>query len=130
MIGLVPTQIVLHKLTKTLEVVFSTDERFFLPFEYLRVFSPSAEVRGHGVGNAKLVLDKQDITIVAIEPVGNYAIKPIFDDGHSSGIFSWQTLYSLGVNFTANWNDYLNRVDQSKSVLPILKRNSSCQKKN
>jgi len=114
MMDQVPTQLILHKLTKTLEVVFSTDERFLLPFEYLRVFSPSAEVRGHGVGNAKLVLGKQDVEIVAIEPVGNYAIKPIFDDGHSSGIYSWHTLYTLGVNYKANWQDYLNRVQQSQ----------------
>ncbi len=105
-----PAQIILHKLSKTLEVVFDNGERFHFPCEYLRVFSPSAEVRGHGVGQEKLVLGKQSVNIVAIEPVGNYAIKPIFDDGHSSGIFSWKTLYELGVNRERNWLAYLERV--------------------
>jgi DUF971 family protein len=107
---LILTDIVIHKKSRTLEVAFSTGERFVLPFEYLRVFSPSAEVRGHGVGQAKLVLDKQDVNISAIEPVGNYGIKPIFDDGHNSGIFSWQTLHELGVNQEKNWQNYLERV--------------------
>lgn len=106
----VPTQIVLHQQSKTLEVEFNSGERFIFSCEYLRVFSPSAEVRGHGIGNAKLVLGKQNVNIVAIEPVGSYGIKPIFDDGHSSGIYSWQTLYELGINQSANWQNYQERV--------------------
>lgn len=106
----VVSEMMLHKVSRTLEVVFTTGERFVLPFEYLRVFSPSAEVRGHGRGNEKLVLNKQNINIVAIEPVGNYGIKPIFDDGHSSGIFSWSTLYELGHNQSQNWQSYLEKV--------------------
>jgi DUF971 family protein len=77
------------------------------------VFSPSAEVRGHGVGQEKLVLNKHDVNIKAIEPVGHYGIKPIFDDGHNSGIFSWQTLYELGVQQEKNWQAYLERVKLS-----------------
>jgi DUF971 family protein len=111
----VPEQIVLHTQSRTLEVVFSSGEQFVLPFEYLRVFSPSAEVRGHGVGQEKLVLGKQTINILKIEPVGHYAIKPFFDDGHSSGIFSWDTLYELGSQQKQNWESYLNRVMQHES---------------
>lgn len=110
----VPTEIILHKKSRTLEVAFSTNERFVLPCEYLRVHSPSAEVRGHGVGNEKLVTGKEHVTILAIEPVGNYAIKPIFSDGHQSGIFSWKTLYDLGVNQEKNWQRYLDRVKKAK----------------
>jgi DUF971 family protein len=107
---LIPTQIILHKQSKTLEVEFNSGERFVFPCEYLRVLSPSAEVRGHGVGNEKLVLGKQNVNIVAIEPVGNYGIKPVFDDGHASGIYSWQTLHELGVNQEKNWQRYLLKV--------------------
>jgi DUF971 family protein len=108
----IATDIILHKKSRCLEVVFSGGERFQLPFEYLRVFSPSAEVRGHGLVKPKLVRGKEDIDIVAIEPVGNYGIKPVFDDGHNSGIFSWDMLYKLGENYTANWADYQVRIQQ------------------
>ena len=110
--GPIPTQITLHRKSRMLEVVFDTAEQFIFPCEYLRVFSPSAEVRGHGVGNAKLVLGKQDVNILAIEPIGNYAIKPIFSDGHNSGIYSWTTLHELGVNQEKNWQAYLKRIEQ------------------
>lgn len=112
---LIPTQIILHKQSKTLEVEFNSGERFIFSSEYLRVFSPSAEVRGHGIGNEKLVTGKQDVMIVAIEPVGNYAIKPVFDDGHASGIYSWNTLYELGINQQKNWHDYLEKVKWTKN---------------
>lgn len=108
--NLVPTQIILHKQSKTLEVEFNSGERFVFSCEYLRVHSPSAEVRGHGIGNEKLVVGKENVGIVSIEPVGNYGIKPVFDDGHASGIYSWQTLYELGVNQEKNWQNYLNRI--------------------
>ena len=103
------TDIILHKKSRLLEVIFASGECFQLSFEYLRVFSPSAEVRGHGMTKPKCVVGKEDIDIVAIEPVGNYGIKPVFDDGHNSGIFSWDMLYQLGVKHTANWADYLAR---------------------
>jgi DUF971 family protein len=106
----IPTDIILHKKSRTLEVVFNNNERFILPCEYLRVFSPSAEVRGHGVGNAKLVTGKEHVNILTIEPVGHYAIKPIFSDGHSSGIYTWNTLYDLGKNQEKNWKGYLEKI--------------------
>ncbi len=108
--ALIPTEIILHKKSRTLEVIFNTTEKFILPCEYLRVFSPSAEVRGHGMENAKLVIGKEHVNILTVEPVGNYAIKPIFSDGHSSGIYSWNMLYELGVNQAKNWQEYLNKV--------------------
>ncbi len=110
MIEPIPTQLTLHKKSRTLEVEFGNGERFVLPCEYLRVFSPSAEVRGHGVGNEVLVLGKEHVNILAIEPVGNYAVKLIFSDGHRSGIYSWSTLHSLGMNQQQNWQDYLAKV--------------------
>ncbi|HSW70340.1 MAG TPA: DUF971 domain-containing protein [Gammaproteobacteria bacterium] len=95
-----PLQFILHKKSRTLEIEFSTGERFILSSEYLRVFSPSAEARG---GNKKLVTGKESVNILSIEPVGNYAVKLIFSDGHRSGIYSWATLYSLGINQKKNW---------------------------
>lgn len=97
-----PTDIILHQQSKTLEIVFDTGEKFILPCEYLRVFSPSAEVRGHGGAEMKKVTGKENVNIVAIEPVGQYAIKPIFDDGHASGIYTWDELYQLGKDYE-NW---------------------------
>lgn len=111
-----PIKITAHRGSKRLEVVFA-DANYSLPFEYLRVFSPSAEVRGHGRtedGMPKvLVLDKQDVGLKGIEPVGNYAVRLIFDDGHDSGIYSWNTLRELGENMDANWNAYLNRLEKA-----------------
>ncbi|HLB57434.1 MAG TPA: gamma-butyrobetaine hydroxylase-like domain-containing protein [Gammaproteobacteria bacterium] len=104
-------KITLHKLSRTLEIEFESGENFVLPCEYLRVFSPSADVRGHGVGNETLVLGKAHVNILALEPVGQYAIKPIFSDGHRSGIYSWTTLYELGVNHEKNWQGYLEKVE-------------------
>lgn len=110
-----PTEFILHKRSRTLEVIFDSGERFVLPCEYLRVFSPSAEVRGHGIGNEKLVTGKDQVNILSIEPVGNYAIKPIFSDGHQSGIYSWKTLYDLGQQQETNWQNYLERVRNAKN---------------
>ena len=106
------SEIILHKKSKTLEVVFATSERFILPCEYLRVFSPSAEVRGHGVGNEKLITGKEHVNILTLEPVGNYAVKPIFSDGHASGIYSWKTLYELGKHYSENWANYLKKTNK------------------
>lgn len=104
-----PSEIILHKKSRTLEVKFDT-ESFVLPCEYLRVFSPSAEVRGHGVGNETWLTGKEHVNILAIEPVGQYAIKLIFSDGHASGIYSWKTLYELGIHQQKNWQIYLEKV--------------------
>jgi len=98
----VPTTIILHKLSRTLELEFDTGERFLLPCAYLRAFSTSAEMR-HGVPLTKAEIIKRQVTILAIEPVGQYAIKPVFSDGHRTGIYSWHTLYELGKNLAKNW---------------------------
>lgn len=109
----VPTEIQLHKQRRILEVAFDDGQRFELPLEYLRVFSPSAEVRGHGPGQETLQLGKEDVNIEKIEQVGTYAIQPYFDDGHHSGIYAWDTLYDLGINYKKNWQDYLDRLKEA-----------------
>ncbi|WP_028450004.1 gamma-butyrobetaine hydroxylase-like domain-containing protein [Chitinibacter tainanensis] len=103
-----PTELTLHQASRVLEIAFDDGARFRLPCEYLRVFSPSAEVRGHGVGNEVLQVGKKLVNIRAIEPVGHYAAKLVFDDGHDSGLFSWQYLYELGAQQDANWQQYLS----------------------
>ena len=109
----IPTEITLHKARRVLELAFDDGQRFELPCEYLRVFSPSAEVQGHGPGQEVLQLGKEDVNIERIEQVGTYAIQPSFDDGHESGIYSWETLYNLGVNYEQNWQDYLRRLQEA-----------------
>lgn len=106
----IPTEITLHKAKRMLELAFEDGSRFELPCEYLRVFSPSAEVQGHGPGQEVLQLGKEEVNIEKIEQVGTYAIQPSFDDGHHSGIYSWETLYDLGVNYEQNWQNYLERL--------------------
>ncbi|MDH5229477.1 MAG: DUF971 domain-containing protein [Gammaproteobacteria bacterium] len=105
-----PTEIKLHQKSHVLEVAFDDGQRFNLSCEYLRVYSPSAEVRGHGPGQEVLQLGKEDVNIERIEPVGTYAIKPVFDDGHDTGIYSWETLYDLGTNQASYWQEYLQRL--------------------
>ena len=106
-----PTEITLHGTSKVLDVAFSDGQRFELSFEFLRVFSPSAEVRGHGPGQEVLQIGKRDVDLVAIDPIGHYAIKPTFSDGHDSGIYSWAYLYELGTHRDALWREYLNRLE-------------------
>ncbi|MCB1715557.1 MAG: DUF971 domain-containing protein [Candidatus Competibacteraceae bacterium] len=108
-----PTELKLHQVSRVLEISFDDGQSFNLPCEYLRVFSPSAEVRGHGPGQEVLQTGKENINIKAIEPVGNYAVKLVFDDGHDSGIYSWQYLYELGQEHEQNWQDYLARLEQA-----------------
>ncbi|MES2236596.1 MAG: DUF971 domain-containing protein [Pseudomonadota bacterium] len=105
-----PTEITLHKKSCMLEIAFDDGSRFQLPTEFLRVYSPSAEVRGHGKGQETLQTGKRDVAILALEPVGSYGIKPTFSDGHDSGIFSWDVLHYLGTNQSALWTDYLERL--------------------
>jgi DUF971 family protein len=107
-----PTGITLHRKSRVLEIAFSDDSRFSLPFEYLRVYSPSAEVRGHGPGQETLQQGKRDVDIVEVEPVGNYAIKPVFSDGHDTGLYSWDYLYLLGQEQDARWQEYLDRLER------------------
>src|SRR5690606_25550500 len=108
-----PTEINLHRVSRALDVAFADGPRFSLPREYLRVFSPSAEVRGHGPGQAVLQVGKRDVNIEAIDPVGHYAVKLTFSDGHDTGIYSWEYLYELGARQDSNWKTYLARLEQA-----------------
>jgi len=105
-----PTGITLHQKSRVLEISFSDGKRFELTYEFLRVYSPSAEVRGHGPGQEVLQSGKKDVDILSLEPVGSYAVQPHFSDGHATGIYSWDYLYELGVNREARWKSYLERL--------------------
>lgn len=105
-----PVNIVLHQQSRVLEVEYEDGQRFELPCEYLRVYSPSAEVRGHGPGQETLQVGKREVNIVAIEPVGSYAIKLVFSDGHDTGLYSWDYLYELGNDHEVLWKRYLDRM--------------------
>lgn len=108
-----PTDIRLHQKSAKLEVSFEGGETFTMPCEYLRVYSPSAEVRGHGPGQEVLQVDKEGVNIVAIEAVGQYAIKIYFDDGHNTGLYDWDTLYTLGKYQEELWQDYLRKLKEA-----------------
>lgn len=105
----VATEIKLRNRSRVLEVTFDDGARFALPFEYLRVSSPSAEVKGHGPGQEVLVLGKENVGIRAVEPVGHYAVKLVFDDGHDTGLFTWKYLHELGREQAERWVRYLQR---------------------
>ncbi|WP_047237719.1 gamma-butyrobetaine hydroxylase-like domain-containing protein, partial [Chromobacterium subtsugae] len=105
-----PVEIQLHQVSKMLEIAFDDGARFELPCEYLRVHSPSAEVRGHGVGQETLQTGKRQVGITALEPVGHYALKITFDDGHDSGLYSWTYLYELGAKRDQYWQEYLDKL--------------------
>ena len=105
-----PTEIKLHQQSRRLEIAFSDGARYDFSFEFLRVHSPSAEVRGHGPGQEVLQVGKRKVEIRAIEPVGNYALQPSFSDGHDTGIFSWDYLHELGENQPRLWADYERRL--------------------
>ena len=106
-----PTDIKLHQKSRKLEISFENGKTFELPCEYLRCFSPSAEVRGHGPGQETLQVGKENVNIKGIEPVGNYAVVLQFDDGHHTGIYSWETLYDLGENQEKYWQEYLDKLE-------------------
>lgn len=106
-----PTEIKLHQKSRLLEIAFDDGSRFSLPCEYLRVFSPSAEVRGHGPGQEVLQVGKRDVEIKEIEPVGNYAVKLVFSDGHDTGLYSWEYLHELGEKQESSWKSYLARLE-------------------
>jgi DUF971 family protein len=108
-----PTDITLHQQSRVLEVAFDDGAHFELPCEYLRVYSPSAEVRGHGPGQEVLQAGKRDVGIAAVEPVGMYAVKLVFSDGHDTGIYSWDYLHDLGTKQESNWKTYLARLGQA-----------------
>jgi len=105
-----PTEIRIRTRSRVLEVAFDDGARYLLPFEYLRVHSPSAEVKGHGPGQEVLVLGKQNVGISAVEPVGQYAVKLVFDDGHNTGLYSWNYLRELGETQPEKWAAYQSRV--------------------
>jgi DUF971 family protein len=105
-----PSNITLHATSRVLEIEYDDGQTFRLPYEFLRVFSPSAEVRGHGPGQEVLQVGKKDVTITALQPVGHYAVRPVFSDGHDSGIYSWDYLSELGVNQARLWSEYLARL--------------------
>jgi len=108
-----PTEIKLHQKSRILEISFDDGKVFKLPYELLRVYSPSAEVRGHGPGQEVLQVGKQNVEIASIEPVGTYAVQPCFSDGHSTGIYSWDLLYDLGLHQGELWRRYLKRLAEA-----------------
>lgn len=103
-----PTEIKLHQVSKILEISFADGSNFKLPYEYLRVYSQSAETVGHGGEGGQLPIGKENVSITEIKPVGNYAIIPVFNDGHDSGIYTWELLYKLGAEYETLWAAYLN----------------------
>ncbi|HAT32800.1 MAG TPA: 1-(5-phosphoribosyl)-5-((5-phosphoribosylamino)methylideneamino)imidazole-4-carboxamide isomerase [Janthinobacterium sp.] len=105
-----PTALTVHSKSRLLDVAFDDGAAFSLPFELLRVYSPSAEVRGHGQGQEVLQVGKREVGVTALEPVGNYAVQPTFSDGHNTGLYSWDYLYKLGAQQEQLWQDYLNRL--------------------
>ena len=108
-----PTDIKLHQKSRMLEVAFDDGSQFNFPCEFLRVYSPSAEVRGHGPGQEVLQLGKENVNISHIEPVGSYAICLFFDDEHNTGIYSWEYLHNLGINQQQMWEQYLARLEKA-----------------
>jgi len=106
-----PREIKLHQKSRVLEISFADGKTFRLPCEFLRVYSPSAEVRGHGPGQEVLQTGKKDVEITKLEPVGRYAVQPTFSDGHSTGIYSWDLLYRYGLHQDEMWREYLGRLD-------------------
>ena len=109
----VPTEIKLHQASRALEVTFSDGNAFRFSCEFLRVHSPSAEVRGHGPGQEVLQAGKRDVTITAIEPVGVYAVKLVFSDGHDTGLYTWEYLHELGRDQDRLWQQYLRRLEEA-----------------
>lgn len=108
-----PTEIKLHQKSRMLEIAFSDGQRFELPCEFLRIYSPSAEVRGHGPGQEVLQVGKKNVEITDVQPVGSYAVQLVFSDGHDSGLYSWDYLHDLGVNQEALWKKYLERMNEA-----------------
>lgn len=111
--GAVPQSITVHAKSRVLEVGFSDGAVFRIPFELMRVYSPSAEVKGHGPGQEVLQTGKRDVGLLGLDPVGNYAVQPRFSDGHDSGIFSWDYLYHLGSQQAQLWTEYERRLAEA-----------------
>ena len=105
-----PTALTVHSQSRILEIAFSDGAQFKIPFELMRIYSPSAEVQGHGPGQEVLQTGKREVNVVELEPIGNYAVKPVFSDGHESGLFTWDYLYHLGADQSQLWDDYERRL--------------------
>jgi DUF971 family protein len=105
-----PTNLTVRQQSRLLEIAFDDGANFAIPFELMRVYSPSAEVKGHGPGQETLQVGKRDVGISGVEPIGNYGVKPLFTDGHDTGIFTWDYLYKLGSEHAALWADYVRRL--------------------
>ncbi len=118
-----PAAITLHGKSRVLEVAFSDGATFKLPFELMRIYSPSAEVQGHGPGQETLQTGKRNVDVIALDPVGNYAVQPHFSDGHNTGIYSWDLLYQLGAKQDQLWRDYEERLQaagvQRDDLMPV-----------
>jgi len=110
---MIPTNVIVHETSKVLELAYENGKNYRLPFEFLRVYSPSAEVRGHGPGQEVLQTVNREVAIVNLEPVGHYALKPTFSDGHDSGLYSWEYLHDLCEHQDELWNDYLQRLESA-----------------
>ena len=108
-----PTDITVHSQSRVLEVAFSDGAHFRIPFELMRIYSPSAEVQGHGPGQEVLQTGKREVDLVGLEPIGNYAVQPTFSDGHDTGLFSWDYLYFLGAEQDKLWADYVKRLEDA-----------------
>ncbi|WP_411884021.1 gamma-butyrobetaine hydroxylase-like domain-containing protein [Polaromonas sp. YR568] len=108
-----PTALTVHSQSRVLEIAFSDGAEFRIPFELMRIYSPSAEVQGHGPGQEVLQTGKREVDVVELESIGNYAVKPVFSDGHQSGIFSWDYLYRLGAEQSRLWDDYQRRLQEA-----------------
>lgn len=135
--GPAPTALNVRTQSRVLEISFDDGKEFSLPFELLRVYSPSAEVRGHGIGQETLQIGKRLVGLTGLEPVGNYAVKPLFSDTHESGIFSWDYLYWLGDNQQSLWLDYLARLqaagypdETGRDAMPAAKTGGACGHKH
>jgi DUF971 family protein len=109
-----PTELTLHQQSRVLEIAFDDGRRFRLPYEFLRVLSPSAEVQGHGPGQEVLQTGKRGVDIAGMEPVGHYAVQPRFSDGHDSGLYTWEYLHELGCRQDELWNGYLARLEADR----------------
>ena len=127
----VPTSITIHQTSRVLEIMFSNGEQFRIPLELMRVYSPSAEVTGHGPGQEVLQTGKREVTVNGIEPMGNYAIRPMFSDGHDSGLFTWSYLYKLGREQETLWASYLQRLEEAGATrdTPMIRKGATITKK-
>ena len=128
-----PTAITVHETSRVLEVGFADGKAFRIPFELMRIYSPSAEVQGHGPGQEVLQTGKREVGVVGLEPVGNYAVQPVFSDGHNTGIFSWDYLYFLGSQKDELWRKYEARLQEagmSRDAPMVVKAASGCASKH